>query len=188
MRKIFLPLAMLALLSACAFFTGNQKVSQESVVTWQDADSKRAADLLVGSMISQPWYREFIDSALRTPVLAIGAITYSGEGTFPKESMAKALENTLIGFNIRLVAGRNGSPAGIASTDPTNELSLVRSTGADFLLRTSVSASQDKAKGGAIVSFGISLSIIDAESGTLVGTESHTFISDPITQELNPDE
>lgn len=180
MRIIYLPLAMLVLLCACTLFRGTDKAPGSRSVAWQERDSKRAAKELASRMISSGWYREFTAKSKRTPLLVLGAVSYDPRIASIGSSFMKALENELVAAGISLVARRDDPAASSPTDDFEAEMVLARSTGADFILRSSIADAGQLVIPSPITAYEISINLVRVDNGAPVWSLSNTYTAGSI--------
>jgi uncharacterized protein (TIGR02722 family) len=166
----------LAVLAACS---SAPVVSREDVDAdidlsgyWNDSDSRRVAQEMIGDAASRPWAEEFAASRGRKPTVIVGGVRNLSHEHLNTRTFVKDLELEWVQTGrVRLVASRDERD-GVREEreDQSRHASLEtaksmgRELGADFMLLGQIDSILDSADGESVRFYQVELELIDIET------------------------
>ena len=139
---------------------------------WNDTDSKRVAETMVGEMISQPWLGNFTRDRGEPPVVIVGTILNRSHEHININTFIADLERELTNSQkVTFVASKSEREEvreerrdqAVHALEETQK-GPGREIGADFMMKGSISTIQDEAEGVKSVFYQVDLDLIDLEN------------------------
>ncbi len=180
MKKIlFLVLSVVLVLSACAT-SSVRRTSVDEVIDlsgrWNDTDSRLTAEKIVSDCLSRPWLADFKAQKGKKPVVIVGTIRNRSSEHIEVLTFVKDIEKELINSGmVRFVASseereeireERKDQQFNATSETAKELAA--ETGADFMLKGTLTSITDAIDGQKVVKYQVSMELIDLQNNEKV--------------------
>jgi PBP1b-binding outer membrane lipoprotein LpoB len=135
---------------------------------WNDSDSRRVAEEMIGDAASRPWAEEFAASRGRKPTVIVGGVRNLSHEHLNTRTFVKDLEREWVQTGrVRLVASRDerdGREDQSRHASLETAKSMGRELGADFMLLGQIDSILDSAEGESVRFYQVELELIDIET------------------------
>jgi penicillin-binding protein activator len=179
---IFLVVVVsIVVLGACATPTRTvQRTAADEQIDlsgrWNDTDARLVAEEMIDDVLSRPWLNRFSSSRQRDPVVIVGDVRNLSSEHIDTTPFIRDIERELINSGmVRFVAGEQAREQIRAErmdqqTQAREETisRLGAETGADFMMRGSISSTVDAIEGVRAVAYSVNMELIDIESNEIV--------------------
>jgi uncharacterized protein (TIGR02722 family) len=143
---------------------------------WNDTDSRLVAEEMIVDVLARPWLERFSDENDTEPVVIVGDIRNLSDEHIDTTPFVKDIERELINSGVvRFVAtAEEREQIRDERTDQQTQSSeetvkrLGEETGADFMLRGSISSTVDAVEGVRAVFYQVDMELINIESNEKV--------------------
>ena len=143
---------------------------------WNDTDARLVAEEMIDDVLSRPWLNRFSSSRQREPVVIVGDVRNLSSEHIDTTPFIRDIERELINSGmVRFVAGEQAreqirSERMDQQTQAREETisRLGAETGADFMMRGSISSTVDAIEGVRAVAYSVNMELIDIESNEIV--------------------
>lgn len=143
---------------------------------WNDTDARLVAEEMIDDVLSRPWLNRFSSSRQREPVVIVGDVRNLSSEHIDTTPFIRDIERELINSGmVRFVAGEAAREQIRAErmdqqTQAREETisRLGAETGADFMMRGSISSTVDAIEGLRAVAYSVNMELIDIESNEIV--------------------
>jgi len=176
-RLLFLAMIVVLALGACA--TSSRTVQRTSADTttdlsgrWNDTDSRLVAEEMIGDLLNSGWLSSFSQEEGREPVVIVGNVRNLSSEHIDTTPFIKDIERELINSGrVTFVASADERAAvreerldqqTEASTETIKRLG--EETGADFMLRGSITSQTDAVEGTRAILYQVDLELINIET------------------------
>ncbi len=176
-RLLILAVVGLFVLGACA--TPSRTVERTSADTttdlsgrWNDTDSRLVAEEMIENLLDSGWLSNFRQEEDRRPVVIVGNVRNLSSEHIDTEPFINDMERELINSGqVTFVASAEEreeireerlDQQEEASTETINRLG--EETGADFMLRGTITSQSDQVEGKRAILYQVDLELIDIES------------------------
>jgi len=153
-----------------------QRISIDEVTDlsgrWNDTDAKLVSQKMIESLTTKPWVKQFTQKNNKKPVIIVGTIRNLSSEHISTTVFIKDIEEELI---------NNGSVTFVANPEERTEIRneredqqsnsseetakrLASETGADVMLKGSISTQNDAVEGESVVFYQVDLELINLET------------------------
>jgi len=183
--KIFKLIVLVALigtmLAGCASTANNvSRISSDTVTDmsgrWNDTDSRLVAEQMVTDLVYRPWLSDFMLEMDKKPAVIVGNVRNMSSEHIQTTTFIKDIERELI---------NSGKVKFVATSDERKEIrterdeqqtfaseetakAIAQETGADFMMKGTITSITDAIEGKAAVFYQIDLELINIESNEKV--------------------
>ena len=176
-RPVFLVMALVLVLGSCA--TSSRTVERTSADTttdlsgrWNDTDSRLVAEEMIGDLLNSGWLGRFQQEREREPVLIVGNVRNLSSEHINTTPFIKDIERELINSGrVTFVASDEEREAvreerldQQTEASPETIKRLGEETGADFMLRGTISSQTDAVEGKRAILYQVDLELINIET------------------------
>jgi penicillin-binding protein activator len=143
---------------------------------WNDTDSRLTAEALIKDALNRPWSQRFTQLTGRTPAVVVGTVLNRTNEQLDTQTFVHDLERALVqSGRVQFVADAGQRQGGRqehldqaqhARPDPVKPPG--ESSGADFMLRGTISSLMDARDSARAVSYQVDLELIDIASNVQV--------------------
>ena len=179
-KLIVLVTLMATLLVGCATTKTVTRISTDTVTDmsgrWNDTDSGLVAEQMVTDLVYRPWLSDFMLDMDKKPAVIVGNIRNMSSEHIQTETFIKDIERELI---------NSGKVKFVATSDERKEIrterdeqqtfsseetakAIAQETGADFMMKGTITSITDAVDGKAAVFYQIDLELINIESNEKV--------------------
>ncbi len=172
-KRLLVGLTVVAMVAAGCASTKVSRVDTASVTDlsgrWNDTDSRLVAEAMMKDALSQPWLENATRARGRQPVVIVGTIANRSHEHISVQTFVSDLERELSNSQrVTFVAGR-GERDEIREERRDQSVHALESTqkapgkesGADYLLRGTISTIEDELDGTKAVFYQVDLEMID---------------------------
>ena len=174
---IFISYAILFFTQGCGGSSRTvQRISTDEVTDlsgrWNDTDAKLVSQKMIESLTTKPWVTQFTQKNNKKPVIIVGTIRNLSSEHISTTVFIKDIEEELI---------NNGSVTFVANPEERTEIRneredqqsnsseetakrLASETGADVMLKGSISTQNDAVEGESVVFYQVDLELINLET------------------------
>jgi hypothetical protein len=176
-RLVFLGMVVVLALGACA--TSSRTVQRTSADTttdlsgrWNDTDSRLVAEEMIGDLMNSAWLSNFSQEEGREPVVIVGRVRNLSSEHIDTTPFIKDIERELVNSGrVTFVASADERAAvrdermdQQTEASPETIKRLGEETGADFMLRGSITSQTDAVEGQRAVLYQVDLELINIET------------------------
>jgi len=176
-RLVLLGMVVVLVLGACA--TSSRTVQRTSADTttdlsgrWNDTDSRLVAEEMIGDLLNSGWLGRFTQEQDREPVVIVGNVRNLSSEHIDTTPFIKDMERELINSGrVTFVASADERAAvreerldQQTEASPETIKRLGEETGADFMLRGTITSQTDAVEGTRAVLYQVDLELINIET------------------------
>lgn len=179
-KLVVLVFLMAALLVGCATTKTVSRIDSQTVTDlsgrWNDTDSRLVAEQMVTDLVYRSWLSDFMLEMDKKPAVIVGNIRNMSSEHIQTATFIKDIERELI---------NSGKVKFVATSDERKEIrnerdeqqtfaseetakAIAQETGADFMMKGTISSITDAVDGKAAVFYQIDLELINIESNEKV--------------------
>jgi hypothetical protein len=176
-RLLFLAMIVVLALGACA--TSSRTVQRTAADTttdlsgrWNDTDSRLVAEEMIGDLLNSAWLTQFNQEEGRKPVVIVGNVRNLSSEHIDTTPFIKDIERELVNSGrVTFVASAEERAAvreerldQQTEASPETIKRLGEETGADYMLRGSITSQTDAVEGKRAILYQVDLELIHIET------------------------
>ncbi|SIQ74006.1 hypothetical protein SAMN05920897_11415 [Alkalispirochaeta americana] len=143
---------------------------------WNDTDARLVAEEMIDDVLARPWLNQFSSQKGGSPVVVVGDVRNLSSEHIDTTPFIRDIERELINSGmVRFVAGEQARQQIRAERmdqqTQAREETVARlgaETGADFMLRGSISSTVDAIEGMRAIAYAVNMELVNIESNEIV--------------------